>query len=102
MPRGIVADRDLTGPSRRRAIMMTTNDLKADLNKSLEHLQTLRDEVRVKLHLAGLDAKQLWEKLEPEIEAAIKHARSDVSEAARKAIHESAAALQKLRDSMSS
>jgi ElaB/YqjD/DUF883 family membrane-anchored ribosome-binding protein len=82
--------------------MKTTSDLKTDLSKSLEDLQTLRDEVRVKLHLAGLDAKRRWEKLEPEIEAAIKHARGDVSDAARKAVHESAEALQKLRDSLSS
>lgn len=82
--------------------MPTTNDLKADLSKSLEHLQTLRDEVRVKLHLAGLDAKQRWEKLEPQIEAAIQHARGDLSDAARKAIRESAEALQKLKDSLSS
>src|SRR5207253_11174130 len=41
----------------RRTGMTTTSDRKMNLNKSLEQLQTLRDEVRVKLHLAGLDAK---------------------------------------------
>ncbi len=42
-----------------------TSELKSDLNKSLESLQTLRDEIRVRLHLAGMDAKDAWDKLEP-------------------------------------
>jgi hypothetical protein len=43
-----------------------TDDVKNEISKSLERLATLRDEVKVRLHLAELDAKQEWdEKLEP-------------------------------------
>jgi len=43
-------------------------DVKTELNKGIERLGTLRDEVKLHLHLASLDAKQEWdEKLEPRI-----------------------------------
>ena len=36
--------------------------------KNLEQeLQRMADEVRVKIHLAGMDAKDAWEKLEPKL-----------------------------------
>jgi hypothetical protein len=42
-------------------------DLKSELRRSLEQLTRLRDEARLHLHLASLDAKQEWEKLDPKI-----------------------------------
>jgi hypothetical protein len=42
-------------------------DLKAEMKKGVDLLRTLRDEVKVKLHLAGMDAKDQWAKLEPEL-----------------------------------
>lgn len=45
-----------------------TADVKNELNKSLEKLATLRDEAKLHIHLAALDAKQEWdEKLDPKI-----------------------------------
>jgi hypothetical protein len=45
-----------------------TDDVKNEISKSLEKLATLRDEVKVRLHLAELDAKQEWdEKIDPVI-----------------------------------
>ncbi len=46
---------------------MQTTELKDELQKGLEHLKSLRDEVRVRLHLAGMDAKDEWNKLEPHL-----------------------------------
>ena len=47
---------------------MDANDVKAELNKGIEKLATLRDEAKLHLHLASLDAKQEWDdKLEPSI-----------------------------------
>ncbi len=46
-----------------------TTELKKDIKKTLGDLQTLRDELRVKLHLATMDAKDEWSKLETELEA---------------------------------
>lgn len=44
-----------------------TNDLKHEVTQGLERLQTLRDEVRVRLHLAGMDVKDRWNELEPHL-----------------------------------
>ena len=41
--------------------------LKEELRKALNLLQMLRDEVRVRLHLGGLDAKGEWDRIEPHI-----------------------------------
>jgi hypothetical protein len=45
-----------------------SEDIKKELRKTADLLKTMRDEIRVKLHLAGQEAKDRWQKLEPEIE----------------------------------
>ena len=74
-----------------------TKDLKADLDKSLTHLKTLRDEVRVKLHLAGMDAKTEWNKLEPHLDHVMDAAKNASAEA-HTAVNEAVASLKKLKD----
>ena len=66
-----------------------TNDVKNEVTKGLEKLTTLRDEVKLHIHLASLDAKQEWnDKLEPRINevsnevATGAHTASDASKAA--------------------
>ncbi len=67
---------------------MDTNDIKAEVTKNLEKLGTLRDEVKLHLHLASLDAKQEWdEKLEPRI-SEIQTTAHQISDASRTAVHE--------------
>lgn len=48
--------------------MTTTQNLKATLAKELGDLAQLRDEIRVKVHLAGLDARSAWQQLEPRLD----------------------------------
>lgn len=49
-------------------IAMNTQDAKAELTKQVEKVERLADEIKVKLHLATLDAKQEWdEKLSPKL-----------------------------------
>ncbi|MCB9578432.1 MAG: hypothetical protein H6717_15515 [Polyangiaceae bacterium] len=43
-------------------------DLKARFDAQLDDLQQMRDEIRVKLHLAGMDAKDVWREMEPKLE----------------------------------
>ena len=43
-------------------------DLKRELEKFTEGLEQLRDEVKVQLHLAGLESKQEWENAEKQRE----------------------------------
>ncbi len=54
-------------------IQETTQHLKTDL-------QSLRDEIRLQIHLGEMDVKDEWSKLEPEVEAAIKDAAHDASD----------------------
>lgn len=61
------------------------DDVKAEVNKGVARLSTLRDEVKLHLHLASLDAKQEWDdKLEPRINEmqSSAHQMSDASRAA--------------------
>ena len=62
-----------------------TEDVKTEVSKGVARLGTLRDEVKLHLHLASLDAKQEWDdKLEPRINEmqSTAHQMSDASRAA--------------------
>jgi hypothetical protein len=77
----------------------TTTELKTELKKSLGRLQTLRDEVRVKIHLASMSLKEQWKKLEPRLEE-VEKAAQDISETSRTAVVDALKRLEKLRDSL--
>jgi len=59
--------------------------LEASVDQALAELETVAGEIRVKLHLAGMDANAAWaDKLEPRLFEARVHAREakDASKAA--------------------
>lgn len=60
---------------------MNTTNIKAEVEKNITKLAGLRDEVKVKLHLATLDAKQEWDnKIAPHVldaETAAKNVTGD-------------------------
>ena len=58
-----------------------------DPQKTLVRLEALRDEVRLKLHLAGMELKDEWARIEPE-----------VRDAAHSVQHAPSASLERLRD----
>jgi len=78
----------------------TTTELKKEFEKSLELMRSLRDEVRVKMHLAGMDAKDEWRKLEPRL-AEVEKAGAELTEATHAAAAEVVKRLTKLRSSLS-
>ena len=50
---------------------MTTHDeesLRGVAHETLESLAAFRDDVRVRIHLAGMEAKDLWREAEPTVE----------------------------------
>lgn len=49
-------------------------DLKQDLKAFQHDVRALRDEVKLKIHLAGMDLKDEWERLEPQLERAVNSA----------------------------
>ena len=77
----------------------TTTDLKNELDRSLTLLRTLRDEIRVKLHLAGLDARDRWKQLEPRL-AEAEHIATQVTEASRAALADAVTRIKQFRDSL--
>lgn len=44
-------------------------------------LKTLRDELKLKMHLAGMELKSEWDRLEPEVERAVSSAAIVTGEA---------------------
>lgn len=65
---------------------MNTETIKQEVDKNLEKLAGLRDEVRVRLHLASLDAKQEWDdKLAPHV-LEVEQAARNVTETSKKAV----------------
>jgi predicted nucleic acid-binding Zn-ribbon protein len=55
------------------------DDVRERIERAAEKLARLRDEIGVQLHLGGAEAKQVWQRLEPEVE----RAWSRLEEAAR-------------------
>jgi hypothetical protein len=68
-----------------------TKEIAKDVGEIKAALSTLKDELRVKVHLAGMDAKDTWRKLEPQlekVEAAAEHANEATRTKLRKALRE--------------
>lgn len=76
-----------------------TNDLRSTLNGTVDEIQWLADEIRVKVHLGTMDAKDTWRKLEPQIEHARQHAR-EATDASSKALQDILEAFKKFRASL--
>ena len=76
---------------------MHEHTVKERFDQRCAQLKTLRDEVRVKLHLAEMDAKDRWKELEPEIE----HAISKVEGATGRALDQVIQKIEKFNDSLS-
>ncbi len=74
-------------------------DLKSELKKGVDLLKTLRDEVKVKLHLAGMEAKDQWAKLEPEL-SKVERAADQATESSKKLLDETLKRLKAIRDSL--
>ena len=79
----------------------TATELKTEIRKSVALMRTLSDEVRVKLHLAGMDAKDEWKKIEPRL-AEIERAAEDLTDATRLAVNDTIARLDKILTSLTS
>ncbi len=78
-----------------RGVMETNNatsTIKQDVKKGLEKLASLSDEVKLKLHLASLDAKKEWdERLYPrvvEVEGAVKSITDNINESTHSTLGE--------------
>ena len=50
------------------AYMSFSEDMRKQFDHDLGELKKIRDEIRVKLHLAGMEVKERWKQLEPRLE----------------------------------
>jgi len=73
------------------------SDLKTELEKGISEAQALVDDVKVRVHLAGMDAKDEWNKLEPKVTAQLTSLKRDLSSATKDAVDDLVGALEKLR-----
>lgn len=70
------------------------NSIEASIDGALDEIETLADEIRVKLHLASMDARDVWNRdLSPRLDHAREHAK-DAKGASKKAINDTLAALR--------
>jgi len=64
-------------------------DIKSEIEKTRDALQQQRDEIRVQIHLAKLEAKEEWESTENQfhsLECKIKDISADASDASKNVI----------------
>jgi hypothetical protein len=74
--------------------MGTKVELQKDIDAAIGDLEQLADEVCLKLHLAEMDARDVWEKvLEPRLEQARRHAK-EATAASKATIDETVMALR--------
>ena len=79
------------------AITNAAQDIKSELEKSAKVLRELREDVRVQIHLGGMEVKDEWLRLEPRLEAALERAAKDITDASQEAITELTDAVRRLR-----
>ncbi|MEO6419764.1 MAG: hypothetical protein ABIP39_10175 [Polyangiaceae bacterium] len=83
---------------------MEKAELKHELESLLTELQALRDDVRVRIHLGELEAKEAWNDLEPRIdrlEREMKSAATDAMLKLTEAAKELRGSLRALRERLS-
>ena len=81
--------------------MSKPDGLRMELNATLDELRTLRDEIRLQLHLAGMEAKTKWDKdLEPRLFSLEKDVEKEVGSTTRAALHDLNERMKRFRDSL--
>ena len=76
-----------------------TEKLKYQIKDALQTAKTLRDGIRVELHLASLDAQEKWKELEPRLGDAERFG-DEISETARAAASRVASSFQEFKSAL--
>ena len=66
--------------------MQTQTPIQSQMRRVLDELGRLRDEIRVQVHLGGMDAKKAWDELEPKLAEADRLAENTSEEAYRSVV----------------
>jgi len=73
--------------------------MQRQIGEALRAARTIRDEIRVDIHLANMEAKDRWQNMEPRLADAERFG-ADVSEAARTAATSVATSFREFRDAL--
>ena len=79
--------------------MSITDDVRKKFNERLEDAKKLRDEVKLKIHLGGMEARKRWQQYEPQlqkVEQEIEQISEGAYNAASEMLNETRSAFQKL------
>ncbi len=79
-----------------RPTTQTTQEIRHTLDEGLQLLRRLRDEIRLELHLGGMEAKEQWKQLEPRFDQA-ERLSHEVTEASRRAVDKTVEAFKAFR-----
>jgi ElaB/YqjD/DUF883 family membrane-anchored ribosome-binding protein len=63
-------------------------DVRAQIETAVQELAQMRDEIRVKLNLGAMDAKQEWSRLEEKVTSFVETTKRDLSPKAAELAHE--------------
>lgn len=80
---------------------MRRNSMSDDIEKVVGSLKTLRDEIRVQIHLAKAELKDEWEELEPkfqEMEGKLNDAAEETRQAVNVIADELSTAYQRIKE----
>ncbi|OJT20348.1 hypothetical protein BO221_30415 [Archangium sp. Cb G35] len=78
---------------------MNERQMRDWMNENLGRLKTLRDEIRVDIHLAGMEARDKWKELEPVVRDAEKLAE-EVTDVSQRAMEELVEKFRGFRESL--
>ena len=78
---------------------MDKQTISDDAQQAFTKLQTLRDEIKVRLHLASLDLKQQWDTLDPQV-AEVEKLGHDASDAVKEKVQALVEKLGEIRASL--
>ncbi len=81
--------------------MQTQEGLKHELEMTLDEVRKLAGEIRVQLHLAGMDAKDKWNReLEPKLFSLEKNMEREISDATHEGLRDLRKAFRDFRESL--
>lgn len=74
---------------------MKNTDLQREMKETLGQLRALRDEAQLKIHLASMDARDAWGRLQPKLQEA-ERAAEQASTTALETVQQTAKKLREL------
>jgi len=79
---------------------MKTQELKKQYEETVSHLHQLKDEIRLEIHLAGMDVQSRWKDLETRLSDLQLKAKTEVNDTTRHAADELVTQFKKLKTSI--